>query len=379
MTTATPRARRLWELEPAAHDLLLAGSFTPDELRALVARALGRLHRARCVLAGSDADVLYSAVHDLGTRNALSETLHDALARRHATAALRWRALKDPLALQRAWRERMVAGSLAPPVADLWSLLTHPASAGLEQAALHDYRQRVLAVARDAAAADTRAQQAAAALAELRGRCNAHRQRVLVLQQSMEALQRQLAAAEAAARGASQRTDLAEARWADSLRQRPVPAAVPADVPTVQGVRSPTRWAPAARHAAVLHEPAIAAPAIEVPPSRPSQPRPEMAGRRLLCVGGMPGARQRYRALVEAAGARFDYHDGGIEDNVARLDNQLAAADLVVCHSACLNHEAYHRIKGHCQRHDKPCVYLARPSLSFFARELGLGRAERAS
>jgi hypothetical protein len=101
----------------------------------------------------------------------------------------------------------------------------------------------------------------------------------------------------------------------------------------------------------------------------------DIEGRRVLCVGGMPGARQRYRAMLEAAGARFEYHDGGIEDSAARLESQLHAADLVVCHSACLNHEAYQRIKGHCHRLCKPCVYLARPSVSTFARELGLRNA----
>jgi hypothetical protein len=99
---------------------------------------------------------------------------------------------------------------------------------------------------------------------------------------------------------------------------------------------------------------------------------PAVQGRKVLCVGGIPSARQRFRAMLEAAGARFDYHDGGIEHSAARLESQLQAADVVVCHSGCLNHEAYQRIKGHCHRVGKPCVYLARPSISTFARELGL-------
>jgi hypothetical protein len=82
----------------------------------------------------------------------------------------------------------------------------------------------------------------------------------------------------------------------------------------------------------------------------------------------MPRAEGRYRALVERTGARFEYHDGGMEDGAQRLQQQLTAADLVVCQAGCLNHAAYRTIKGHCKRLDKPCLFLERPSLSQFAR-----------
>jgi hypothetical protein len=88
----------------------------------------------------------------------------------------------------------------------------------------------------------------------------------------------------------------------------------------------------------------------------------------------MPGAQDRYRRLVETAGARFDFHDGGLEQGLHRLDRQLLAADLVVCQAGCLNHEAYRRVKGHCRRADKTCLFVERPSLAHFARTLGLPR-----
>jgi hypothetical protein len=86
----------------------------------------------------------------------------------------------------------------------------------------------------------------------------------------------------------------------------------------------------------------------------------------------MPGARRRYQAIVESGGGRFAWHDGGLEDRVQRLEQQLHSADVVVCQAGCLNHEAYRRIKGHCKRLGKSCVYLDRPSLSGFAHSLGL-------
>jgi hypothetical protein len=413
-------ARRLWQLDPCAHDVLLASSFEPAQLRALLARVLGRMHRGRCVLRGSDADVLYSVVKDLGTRNPLSEALHQALQRRHAVELARWRRVRGEAALQHAWCEALAADDAAPPAAALWALLTHPEGQPLETAALCEFRQRAWALAQQAMQGRQQAARAEAAMAEQRRLAESLQQRLLALQRENVQLQQRLKAAEAQARGAAQRALAAEAALQSAQRARP--QAAPAGAPEPRAV-SGEGAACAARppiEAAAASPPETDASATPLPwhdeakrperPERPEQPErrlaaaglqvgarprqapaaaagpstpatvdpvppraaPAVAGRRVLCVGGMPGARQRYRSLVEAAGARFEYHDGGLEDSVARLDSQLVAADLVVCHSGCLNHEAYRRIKGHCQRADKPCVFLARPSLSAFARGLGL-------
>ena len=116
-------------------------------------------------------------------------------------------------------------------------------------------------------------------------------------------------------------------------------------------------------------------PRTTAPAPAASPPRPEpilLRGQRVLCVGGMSGAQARYRHIVESAGGRFEFHDGGIEHSVHRLDQQLGAADLIVCQAGCLNHEAYRRVKGHCRRLDKPCLFVERPSLAHFARTLGV-------
>jgi hypothetical protein len=93
-------------------------------------------------------------------------------------------------------------------------------------------------------------------------------------------------------------------------------------------------------------------------------------GRRVLCVGGIRHAVARYRSRVERLGARFEHHDGGVEDGIGGLDGRLQRADVVICQAACINHEAYHRIKRHCERTGKPCLYLERPSLAQFDRAL---------
>ena len=90
----------------------------------------------------------------------------------------------------------------------------------------------------------------------------------------------------------------------------------------------------------------------------------------MLCVGGRCGHVPLYRELVERHGGLFVHHDGGLEDNPRRLEAQLDAADLVVCHAGCLNHNAYARVKAHCKRRGKPCVFLDKAGASSFARAL---------
>jgi Uncharacterized protein conserved in bacteria (DUF2325) len=88
-------------------------------------------------------------------------------------------------------------------------------------------------------------------------------------------------------------------------------------------------------------------------------------------VGGINGAVHRYRAMVEGQGGHFVHHDGGIEDNLKRLQQQLAAADLVLCQAGCVNHEAYHCVKQHCKRAGTEVIFIDRPSLSRFATAIG--------
>ncbi len=99
-----------------------------------------------------------------------------------------------------------------------------------------------------------------------------------------------------------------------------------------------------------------------------------LADRAVLCVGGKPALVPAYRRMIEQAGARFIHHDGGDEESVARLDRTLAAADLVICQAACISHDAYWRLKDHCKRTGKPCVFVDSPSRAGLARAFGAVR-----
>jgi hypothetical protein len=110
---------------------------------------------------------------------------------------------------------------------------------------------------------------------------------------------------------------------------------------------------------------------VSAEPITPEATTPvQLAERSVLCVGGRLGSVPVYRELVERHGGRFAHHDGGLEDNPHRLDASLAAADLVICQTGCLSHNAYWRVKDHCKRTGKRCVYLDKPSVAGFVRGL---------
>lgn len=90
----------------------------------------------------------------------------------------------------------------------------------------------------------------------------------------------------------------------------------------------------------------------------------------VLCVGGRDGNLGAYRDLIECAGGQFEHHDGGREDNLKQLNSNLTAADVVICQTGCISHNAYWRVKDHCKRHGKPCVFLENPSATSMARSL---------
>jgi hypothetical protein len=90
----------------------------------------------------------------------------------------------------------------------------------------------------------------------------------------------------------------------------------------------------------------------------------------VLCVGGRPASVPVYRHLIERTGGRFLHHDGGEEDSAAKLDSTLAAADLVICQTGCISHDAYWRVKDHCKRTGKRCVFVETPSSAGLKRAL---------
>jgi hypothetical protein len=96
-----------------------------------------------------------------------------------------------------------------------------------------------------------------------------------------------------------------------------------------------------------------------------------LLGRCVLCVGGRTGLVGGYRRIVETRGGQFLHHDGGLEESLHRIDAAIAAADAVVCQAGCVSHAAYWRLKETCKRLGKPCVFVKSPGVVSFARGVG--------
>lgn len=96
----------------------------------------------------------------------------------------------------------------------------------------------------------------------------------------------------------------------------------------------------------------------------------QLNARAVLCVGGRLSSVPIYRRLIERVGGRFLHHDGGDEDSVHKLDATLAAADLVICQTGCISHGAYWRVKDHCKRTGKRCLFVEAPSRAALQRAL---------
>lgn len=368
--------RRLWQLPTQAHELLLAMSFTPEWLRREAARTLGQIHKGRCVLRGRDVDVLYSVVHDLVTRNPLSEAMHKHLDARHALSIRAVAAVKDEPALQAAWTRALAEDRMPAAVpAALWAVLTHPVGEAVQSAVLYDARNWVFAHARRSVGQAMAQQQTDALVQQARQRADELQGRLFTQQQQAAEALRQAQADIVRLQG-----ELARARaLAPSQRapEMPVHRAKPCAAPVgltvshrIPGPGSATTAAPE-RPTAQAPMPALALVHGDGPAEQPTGGL-DVAGRRVLCVGGIQHAVSRYRGRIEQLGGCFEHHDGGIEDGIQALDARLGRADVVICQAACINHAAYHRVKRHCERTGTPCVYLDRPSLSRLDRALAV-------
>lgn len=371
------RRRRLWDLPAHAHCPVVGVCLSLGALRRVADKALGG-----DVLAG-DYELHSGAVQECGVRGTLSEALQRELDRRHALALKRTGALKEADSLRQWWRDAVQGDDLAGA---LWATLTHPrCDDALEEQVLHDVHMRQhqlgegqgeerrrLALLRaqcESLSAELGRQQERHArsvaeqsrrIEQLQAELVSRRAELIGRDTVIASLWDQLRALEQAAPDLKSRAELAAEREAQAERSRGLERALSranlaldaerrrADAALAELQQRPHELPPAAGHA----EPA------------------DLAERAVLCVGGRPASVPVYRRIVEHHGGRFMHHDGGEHDHAALLDGTLASADLVICQTGCISHDAYWRVKEHCKRTGKRCVFVENPSRSGLRRAL---------
>lgn len=360
------RRRRLWELESHAHCPVIGACLSIDMLRRLVDKAGGG------PAVDDDYELHCGVIAECRSRSPLALRVHRALDHRHALPLQRAQRLKTEADLADWWQERSAGPDL--PGA-LWAVLTHPrcgtrlarqvlgevhmrqhqlgAGSRVDQARLEALADENAVLARELARAQQRVTHQTAEQVQ-RVQALEHSQlrtRAELITRTTEAalLRERLAALEAAQPDLGTRLALATENRALIGRVQDLQRALALAREPRPGTR-PSEPAP---------------PPAAAPPSRVS-----LADRAVLCVGGRTSAVPRYRQLVERTGGRFLHHDGGAEDSSTRLDATLAAADLVICQTGCISHDAYWRVKDHCKRTGKPCLFVETPSRAALARAL---------
>lgn len=364
------RRRRVWELSHACHCPLVGVGLPLGGLRKLVEKVTGGkvLH--------DDYDIHVGTVSECALRTPVADAVQKELERRYAQHIQRFRAAKTTEQVEAMWEAAVAAGDVAGA---FWAGLSHPrCTTTLEEKMCRDIHM-VQHQAGACARADINKFNAVVAdnarlereVARLQERCN-----VLGHEKALEGerLENQLRAARAAtiardgdvqalrAELARLQTSIPELETRERLAER-----VAQMEAREQALRAQLAELKAARAPAPVQETeAPPAPIRAVPVAMPVR----LENRSVLCVGGRSSSVPIYRNMIERVGAQFAHHDGGLEDSSSQLDASLAAADLVICQTGCISHSAYWRVKDHCKRHGKRCVFVDNPSVSSLVRGL---------
>ncbi|WP_394483827.1 DUF2325 domain-containing protein [Roseateles sp. LYH14W] len=369
------RRRRLWELGSHAHCPVVGVCVPLERVRVLAKKLL--------VLQGDEDDYTLhcSLVTAAARRNAVAEALQKDLEQRFSLDVRHAAQAKCRESLMTWWRNRAAQGEIAGA---LWATLTHArCDEWLEMRVLgqvHMLQHQVGSAQRADLAAhrelSAEHQALARDYAEVQQRMTAWSQDRAREQQAWEQERMQLRAAQI-----SLQTQLAQA-----LEQLQHWQAARPDLPEREALRERLAEQTERNHALQrdlnrlsARGPVVAEATEPAPVIAEAAPEPvSLEHRVILCVGGRGGSVPQYRQAVEGCGAQFLHHDGGSEHKPAQLEPQLAAADLVICQTGCISHDAYWRVKDHCKRHGKRCVFVETPSRSAFERALAQAATEPA-
>ncbi|MBK8175762.1 MAG: DUF2325 domain-containing protein [Rhodospirillales bacterium] len=405
------RRRKLWEIDPRLLCSVIGTCLTLGDLHRIERRlAIEPLKAAR------DFQIHGSFVVWAGQPGPVAKQMHKVLERRYAASLRRFAALSASDDVAALWEASLQDSDVPGPY---WAVLTHPATSedlsmrafGQVHMLSHlvgaanraDIRRLVaLESERDAlieqlAAAKRRCaeqerdarrlvDQHAAELRELAARVAA----VGSLEARVHGLEAQLAAHESgeSARALRAELDAARSELHDSegiiSAQRASIAALTADTARydqrLAGIDQMFRAASAEceamerllrqQIAPLVVGGGAASDGSEGEGEGGDDARIDLGGRRIVYVGGRGCLIPHLRALVERFGGTFLHHDGGLEEQSARLDALLGQGDAVFCPVDCVSHEACLRAKRVCRQRATAFVPMRTGSLSSFVQGL---------
>lgn len=370
------RRRRLWELGSHAHCPVIGVCLPIAALR----RITGKVHGGSTI--ATDYELHCGVIAECRQRSRLAEAVQKELDRRYALPLQRAARCKDAQALALWWSEA-AAQDLGGA---LWAALSHArCTEALEHHVLgevHMLQHQVgmatrvelarfealidenAVLSRQLAVVQQRSTRVAAEQAQRREALEAElvrlRAALIGRDTALAGVREQLQALQQAAPDLPDRVALAADLRAQAERIGALQRAL------LQARAEAERQRRRADEALAIVPTRAEAPTEE----SPCTPAPALGDRAVLCVGGRSASVPAYRQVIERTGGRFLHHDGGEEDKVAQLDATLAAADLVICQTGCVSHDAYWRVKDHCKRTGKRCLFVDNPSRAALERAL---------
>lgn len=372
------RRRRLWDLSDHAHCPVIGVCLPMAVVRRLATKVHGSGKREL-----DDYDSHCMAVTESKRRTALAELIQKELDQRYALAIKEAGQFKSEEALLSWWLKQVEGPGLAPA---FWVTLTHPyCSDAVEYKVLghvHMLQHQVGSACRVERAQFERlmhenavlGRQLAKAQDRITLMASGHATRVDQLERSLVQTRADLI---------SRETEVADLKDKLARLQAAAPE-LPTRLQLAQHVHELTSQNQSLRREHFQAQEAVERLELRVkeltvqpfsadlPPAAEARDVPiaGLINRSILCVGGRAASVPIYRELIEHEGGRFLHHDGGEENSAAQLDATLAAADLVICQTGCVSHNAYWRVKDHCKRTGKQCVFVDTPSRSALSRAL---------
>lgn len=375
--------RRLWELSPMVHCPVVGVCLTTKEVRSLMSRGSD-------VSAMREFELHVAIIRSCATRNDVSRLIDKTLSRRFAAQLRDYQHLDSSDTLLERWA-RDLAGCERIGGA-MWAALTHPHCDDAaenriygdihlhqhQQAArdrsverLHKHeRLELVQLRRDLA---LQRESNATSKVEWEQRNRLLMARVEQLEVQNRALQNRVDSRQQAVPGErlARTAELAQAQQLlareQKKRMRVEQKLGKANV-LIDRLRD-----------SVSRQPGAGSPGISLTNGVDSVPGSEqsaagldayLSGRKVLYVGGRPSTVSSQKRALEQRGASFSHHDGGIEHGIARLSPALRSAEVVICEASCTSHAAYWRVKKHCRRFEKPCLFLDSSGQKNMIREL---------
>ncbi|MDP3743762.1 MAG: DUF2325 domain-containing protein [Methylotenera sp.] len=387
--SAGSRRPRLWEMEHKYHCPIVGVCFDMGEIRKLLGKVMKVPGRP------NDFEIHVTAVRECEAHTPLASLLHKELEKKYALYVQRYKTIKDAEGLYALWCKAMEDGDIAGP---LWAILSHASCTDdllhTVYCDVHMLQHQVGAGHRVEQRAMLRLRYENAALgrelADIQSRftkyCDERALEIAALKEQLAAARVDVVRYESMATRCKGEADglrgiltdmmdnIADPEEHLRLANRLQMAELECAALKSRMAGLETQFGKAEADNCRLETELARMAGQEVDEQPISGPQRMNAvpldGCTVLCVGGLGSATPRYRTLVEQRGGAFLHHDGGIEENIRRLESVVAAADAVICQTGCISHNAYWRVKEQCKRTGKPCTFVANPSLSSFLQVL---------